>query len=138
MNNIDIGMLVKRLADKIKTSVDVLLKEQGLTFSQTAVIGFLSQRGGTATQKEIEDHLQVSHPTVVGIVTRLEKNGFVACSVDEKDRRNKIVRATDQAMNTLDFMRAGRDKMEEKLTKNLSEEQLAEFYRIINIMCENL
>lgn len=138
MNENDIGLLIKRLADKIKTSVDAILKDLGLTFSQTLVIGFLSERGGTAAQKEIEDHLQVSHPTVVGIISRLEKNGFVACSVDEKDRRNKIVCATDKAVNTVESMLKGRREMEERLTKGLSEAELAEFRRIITLMCESI
>ncbi len=138
MNENDIGLLIKKLADKIKIAVDEQLKEQGLTFSQTLIIGFLSQRGGIATQKEIEDHLQVSHPTIVGIVSRLEKNGFVVCSVDEKDRRNKIVRAVDKALNTVDFIRNGKREMEERLTKGLSEEDLTEFRRIVGLMYENL
>lgn len=138
MNENDIGLLIKRLADKMKVSVDASLKDQGLTFSQTLVIGFLSEQGGMATQKEIEDHLQVSHPTVVGIVSRLEKNGFVACSADEKDRRNKIVCTTDKAMNTVGSMNMGKRKIEERLTKGLSEAELAELRRIINLMYENI
>ncbi|MDE7361276.1 MAG: MarR family transcriptional regulator [Oscillospiraceae bacterium] len=138
MEERDIGLLIKRLADKIKISVDVLLKEQGITFSQTLVIGFLYSQSGSATQKEIEDHLQVSHPTVVGIISRLEKNGFVSCHTDQKDRRNKIVCATDKALNTVDAMSVGKRQMEERLTKGLSEEELAEFRRIINIFCENI
>lgn len=139
MDEKDIGLLIKRLADKIKTSVDVILKEQELTFSQIMVVGFLcGQKGGRATQKELEEHMQVSHPTVVGIVSRLEKNGFVTCHTDEKDRRNKIVCATDKALDTVDAMRVGRRQMEERLTKGLSEEELAEFRRMINILCDNL
>lgn len=138
MDERDIGLLIKRLADKIKISVDVLLKEQDLTFSQTLVISFLCSQNGRATQKEIEEHLQVSHPTVVGIISRLEKNGFVSYHMDQKDRRNKIVCATEKALNTVDAMRVGKRQMEEKLTKGLSEEELAEFRRIINILCENI
>ena len=138
MNENDIGFLVKRLADKIKSSVDASLKDEGLTFSQTLVIGFLSERGGKATQKEIEDHLQVSHPTVVGIISRLEKNGFVVFSFDEKDRSNKIVCDTDKALNTTDSMIIGKQKMEQSLTKGLSEAELAELRRIINLMYENI
>lgn len=138
MNERDIGLLIKRLADKIRISVDVLLKEQGLTFSQTLVIDFLHSRNGKATQKEIEDHLQVSHPTVVGIISRLEKNGFVSSHTDEKDRRNKIVCAADKALNMLDAVNAGKRQMEEKLTKGLSEEELNEFRRIIDIFYENI
>lgn len=78
--------------------------------------------------------MQVSHPTVVGIVSRLEKNGFVVCSFDEKDRRNKIVCATNKALNTTDSMIIGKRKMEESLTNGLSEAELAELRRIINLM----
>lgn len=138
MNEMDIGPKIKKLADKIKNSVDDLLKEQGLTFSQTLVIDFLHSRNGKATQKEIEDHLQVSHPTVVGLISRLEKNGFVSCYTDEKDRRNKIVCAADKALNMLESVNIGKRQMEEKLTKGLSKEELDEFRRLINIFYENI
>ena len=138
MNERDIGLLIKRLADKIKTSVDVLLKEQDLTFSQTLVIDFLHSQNGKAAQKEIEEHLRVSHPTVVGLISRLEKNGFVSCYTDEQDRRNKIVCATDKALNILDAVNVGKRQMEKKLTKGLSKEELDEFRRIIDIFYENI
>lgn len=138
MNEKDIGFLTKRLTDKIKVSVDDLLKEQGLTFSQTMVIGFLSEHGGRASQKDIENFLQVSHPTVVGIVSRLEKNGFVECFTDKKDRRNKIVLVTDKALSMADAIAEGKSKMEKRLTKGLSEAELAEFRRMIDILIKNL
>lgn len=138
MNERDIGLLIKRLTDKIKASVDALLKKHGLTFSQTVVISFLSERGGKATQKEIEDHMQVSHPTVVGIISRLENNGFVICFMDEKNRRNKIVCMTDKAQSIVGVMHADKTEMENKLTKGLSEAELAEFRRIIDILYKNI
>lgn len=138
MDESDIGLLIKRLTDKIKTSVDALLKKHGLTFSQTAVIGFLYEHGGRATQKEIEEHLQVSHPTVVGIISRLEKKGFVACFMDEKNRRNKIVLTTEKAQSIAGVMRSDKSEMENKLTKGLSEAELAEFRRIIDILYKNI
>lgn len=138
MNEKDIGFLTKRLTDKIKASVDDLLKEQGLTFSQTMVIGFLSEHSGRASQKDIENYLQVSHPTVVGIVSRLEKNGFVECFTDKKDRRNKVVLVTDKALSMADAMAEGKSKMEKRLTKGLSEAELAEFRRMIDILIKNL
>lgn len=138
MNEKDIGFLVKRLTDKIKASVDALLKKHDLTFSQTMIIEFLSERGGKASQKEIENYLQVSHPTIVGIVSRLEKNGYVTCFTDEKDRRNKIVLATDKALSMVDVMRDDKSKMEKKLTKGLSEAEIAEFRRIIDILIKNI
>lgn len=138
MNERDIGLLIKRLTDKIKTSVDAFLNKHGLTFSQTAVIGFLSEHGCIATQKEIEEDMQVSHPTVVGIVSRLEKNGFVTCFIDDKDRRNKMVCLTDKAKSIVSDMSADKKAMEKRLTNGLSEAELEEFRRILDILYKNI
>lgn len=138
MSEKDLGLHIKSLTDKIKASVDALLKVHGLTFSQTMIIGFLSEHGGKATQKDIENYLQVSHPTVVGIVSRLEKNGFVDCYNDEKDRRNKIVCATEKSLNSVDIIRDSGIALEKRLTKGLSEAELAEFHRILDILIKNI
>lgn len=138
MNERDIGLLVKRLTDKIKASVDALLKKHGLTFSQTVVIGFLSEHNCIATQKEIEEHMRVSHPTVVGIVSRLEANGFVTCYTDEKDRRNKKVCMTDKAKSIVNVMSDDKKEIEKRLTKGLSEAELEEFRRILDILYSNI
>ena len=138
MSEKDLGLHIKSLTDKIKASVDALLKEHDLTFSQTMIIGFLSEQGGRATQKEIEEYLQVAHPTVVGIISRLEKNNYVDCFNDERDRRNKIVCTTEKALNIVDDLRDGRSKLEKRLTRGLSKAELAEFRRILDILIENI
>lgn len=138
MNERDIGLLIKGLTDKIKASVDALLNKHGLTFSQTVVIGFLSEHNCCATQKEIEEHMRVSHPTVVGIISRLERNGFVTCFTDEKNRRNKMVCMTDKANSIVSVMSADKKKIERKLTKGLSDAELEEFRRILDILYKNI
>ncbi|MDD6882393.1 MAG: MarR family transcriptional regulator, partial [Eubacteriales bacterium] len=45
---------------------------------------------------EIEVFLEVSHPTVVGIDSRMEQNGYVTSSPSE-DGRNKNLKLTSQA-----------------------------------------
>ena len=58
------------------------LKTQDLTFSQAQVLVVIERNGGTIAQKEIEKILDVSHPTIVGLVNRLHEKGFVECEVD--------------------------------------------------------
>lgn len=138
MNERDIGFLIKKLTDKLRANVDASLKKHDLTFSQTMVIDFLSEHNCKATQKEIEENLRVSHPTVVGIISRLEKNGFVNCFTDEKNRRNKIVCMTDKAQGIVSVMSADKKEIERKLTKGLSDEELEEFRRILDILYKNI
>ncbi|MGN0184078.1 MAG: MarR family winged helix-turn-helix transcriptional regulator [Aristaeellaceae bacterium] len=92
----DIGYLIKNINDKLKARADAELKKYRLTLAQSRVLAYLCSRGGQATQKEIEVYLEVSHPTVVGIVSRMEQNGYVTCW-PSADRRNKNVKLTAQA-----------------------------------------
>lgn len=92
----DVGYLIKSINDKLKTKADTDLKRYNLTFTQSRVFAFLQEKGGQATQKEIEVFLDVSHPTVVGIVSRMEQNGYLTCWQDE-DKRNKNVKLTKKA-----------------------------------------
>lgn len=92
----DAGYLIKSINDKLKVKADADLKRYNLTFTQSRVFAFLQEKGGQATQKEIELFLEVAHPTVVGIVSRMEQNGYVTCWQDE-DKRNKNVKLTAQA-----------------------------------------
>ena len=85
------------ITDKIKMRADADLAQQGLTLTQSRVLGYLDRSGGQATQKEIEGFLQVSHPTVAGIINRMEQNGFVRCRLDPADKRSKIVSQTARA-----------------------------------------
>ncbi|MGN0518116.1 MAG: MarR family winged helix-turn-helix transcriptional regulator [Acutalibacteraceae bacterium] len=93
----DVGYLIKNINDKLKIKADADLKRYNLTFTQSRVLAFLSSKGGQATQKEIEVFLEVSHPTVVGIVSRMEQNGYLTTCIDDIDKRNKIVKFTKQA-----------------------------------------
>ena len=79
----DIGYYIKRINDKLKAGFDAYLCDVDLTSSQARVIEYVYWNGGMVTQKEIEVFLDVAHPTVVGIVNRLEKKGYLNCHLDE-------------------------------------------------------
>ncbi|MGN0506162.1 MAG: MarR family winged helix-turn-helix transcriptional regulator [Lachnospiraceae bacterium] len=134
----DIGVLLKQLNDKLKMSADESLKDVGLTVSQTGIMVFLQQKGGSATQKEIENYLGVSHPTVVGMVSRLEKNGFISCRVDDADRRNKIVCTTKKAEECAEKMFLGKQETEQRLLRSFSGTEVAELRRMLQKMYHNI
>ncbi len=92
----DVGYLIKSINDKMTVKVGAELKQYNLTMSQCRVFTYLGSRGGQATQKEIEVFLDVAHPTVVGIVSRMKQNGYVTCWTSE-DKRNKNVKLTPRA-----------------------------------------
>ena len=58
----DIGFLIKRISDRVKTHADASLRRFDLTFSQMRVLHCIDSCGGMATQKQIEEALDVTHP----------------------------------------------------------------------------
>lgn len=134
----DIGKLLKLLNDRLKTSADASLKESGLTLSQTRVLEFIHVQGERTTQKEIEDYLEVSHPTVAGIISRLEKNGFLSCYLDPNNKRSKIVCNTEKARALSAFMMEEMKRTEQMLTAGLTEEEVGELRRMLQIMYGNI
>ena len=118
----DVGYLIKSINDKLTVKVDAELKQFNLTMSQCRVFLYLSSRGGQGTQKEIETFLGVSHPTVVGLVSRMEQNGYVICWPCE-DGRNKNVKLTPKAEDIDKDMKKNMQANEQKLLEPLSPEE---------------
>lgn len=122
----------------MKVSADASFKEKDLTFAQTRVLEYVISKGGNTTQKSIEDYLEVSHPTVVGIVSRMEKSGYLVCHVDKEDKRNKIVEVTERAVCVSQELETGKTAQEEKLLKGLTKEEIETLYRILCVIRKNV
>lgn len=133
-----IGYLLKQITDKMKVSADASFKEKDLTFAQARVLEYVISKGGNTTQKSIEDYLEVSHPTVVGIVSRMEKSGYLVCHVDKEDKRNKIVEVTERAVCVSQELETGKTAQEEKLLKGLTKEEIETLYRILCVIRKNV
>lgn len=133
-----IGYLMKQITDKMKATADADLKKKNLTLSQVRVLEYISGQDGTVTQKSIEDYLGVSHPTVVGIVSRMEKNGHLICYVDKDDKRSKVVKLTEQASHMAHEVRDEIALQEKKLLQGLTEDEIESLSRMLDIIYKNI
>lgn len=133
----DVGYLIKSINDKLAARTDAELKQFNLTMSQCRVFLYLSSRGGQATQKEIEIFLDVAHPTVVGLVSRMEQNGYVTCWPCE-DGRNKYVKLTPQAEAIDKDMQRNQLENEERLLAPLSPEDRERLRDLLLTVAEHL
>lgn len=133
----DVGYLIKNIHDKLKAKADADLTRYGLTYAQSRVFAFLNSRDGQATQKEIELFLNVAHPTVVGIVSRMQQNGYVTCWQDE-DRRNKNVKLTQKAEAIGIDMEQHILETEKDLLSPLSAEDAARLKEMLSAICDHL
>ncbi len=136
--NNEIGYLIHKIDTKIKANMDQELSRHDLTFSQSLVIHLLRLNGGQLSQKALQDLMKVSHPTVVGLVQRLESNGYVKTEIDENDKRYKIVTLCDIADKFKKDMMRSKERFDKKMFQDLSQEKLDELYQILQKMYENI
>lgn len=135
----DIGFLFKQINMQIKKGIDKDLIEYDLTTSQSRVLFFVHFREKDKTSmKDIEEHLKVTHPTVIGIVKRLEEKGFVTTASDPEDRRVKLVTITQKTTKMIKKLDQGRRKMDEKLLKGFTEQEAKELRRMLSVIEDNL
>lgn len=135
--NHHIGYLIKSINDKLKIKADEDLKSHNLTLSQSRIVLLLSKKHGGATQKDIEDELGVSHPTVVGLVSRMEQNGIVYTFFDNKSR-SKIVKLTEQAIPLSKDMEETISKSENEMLNGLSYSEIDQIEKSLKIILKNL
>lgn len=134
-----INGMIKRISDKVRCRADNNLKEHELTLAQSRVLRYLTcYHDGQCTQKEIGEYLQVSHPTVVGIIARMEQSGFVSTEAMPTDKRNTLVIATQKATDASQQLHEYMQAMEAKMLDGLSEQQQTELLQMLQQIYANI
>ncbi len=85
------GHMVRVLHCGISRTVNGALAEMELTSAQGRILGFLARREQAPCPRDIEEEFHLSHPTVSGLLARLERKDFIEFRPDETDRRCKRV-----------------------------------------------
>lgn len=138
MKKDQLGFLIKTISNKMRADADADLKQHDLTFSQAHMLFYLKHNGGSATQKELEECLKVSHPTVVGLVQRLESHHYVNSRIDEDDKRNRIISLTPEAMELEKELRENRKRSMNRMMTGLEKDEIQELLRLLRLVCENV
>lgn len=111
MKNKDhVGFYVKKINDFLQINANEYLKKYDLTFSQMHILLFIAMKNnGSVQQKEIEQYFDLKHPTVVGLLKRLEKKNLLEVRENPDDRRSNIVVVTEQSRSIVKEMIESRD-----------------------------
>lgn len=137
MKKKSIGGMIKYISDKVRQKADNNLKDHNVTLSQVRVLNFLWRENGSCSQKQIEDFLQVSHPTVVGLVSRMEQSGYIQTNVSPDDKRNKIVTVTDSGMSLACELCRYMEDIDKRMLVGLTDEQQAQLADMLYIVAQN-
>lgn len=117
MEYADVLINIRKIIRSINLESKRIQKEYGISIPQYLCLNFLnSQEDYRATAKEIGSHLNLNASTVSGIVSRLEKKGFLAKLPNQSDKRSTYIYLTALGEKMVTSMP---DLLHEKLTKKL-------------------
>ncbi|HEY0580521.1 MAG TPA: MarR family transcriptional regulator [Candidatus Nitrosocosmicus sp.] len=121
-----IGFIINRTAKVLIQAFDQeLRKEIGITFGQWKIIITLVNNNDGLSQKEIADKLGLEGPTLIPIIDKLEKDGFVTRMADKNDRRNNRIFLNEKTINTLDLMINCGLRIKNMSMRDISEENVS-------------
>ena len=103
------------------------LETMELTSAQGRIMGFLAHQTEPPCPKDIEEEFQLSHPTVSGLLTRLEKKDFIEIRPDEHDRRCKRIHVRPKGRECMENMHQVIQTNEKKLVEGFTEDEQAQF-----------
>lgn len=129
---------VSKLSNKLRRKLDMLSSRKDFSGSQGRTLHFLLAQTGDIFQKDIEEEYSIRPSTATELLKQMEKNGLIFREPVEYDSRLKRIVVTDKALlykqQVIDDLTA----LEETLIKDISEEDLDVFFKVIEKMMDNL
>lgn len=115
------------------------LEKMDLTASQGWVLMFVFHRGNRPTYaKDVELRLRLSHPTVSGLLSRLEQKGFIALETDPRDRRSKRIVLLEKGRACQEMTHQQILENESRIVQGFTPEERALFLNFLQRAIENM
>ena len=134
-----LGMRVRILSQTIHTAIDRKLTALGLTGQQSFVLRYLSEhKDEPVYARDIEKRFNLTHPTVSGIIQRLEAKGFLASEPESSDRRCKRVNLTPKAEECQKEIAQHIQSLERTMVRGMTDDEVLAFHRLLDLAYQNL
>jgi MarR family transcriptional regulator for hemolysin len=126
-----IGQLLHGTARAWRQKLDQRLKPMGLSQAKWRTLMHLSLSEDALTQAEIAARLGVEEPTVVNLLHRLEKEGWITRNSSPDDRRCKMVLLGQRAERVIAQIKATADKLRHELLAGIPQADLQTCMKVL-------
>ena len=139
MLNVHYGHLVRILHWCTDQTMTDALEKMDLTAAQGRLMSFIFHKGQPVYPRDLETGLHLSHPTVSGLLSRMEQKGFVELQVDPGDRRSRRILVSPKGLACHERMLAVIAENENRIVDGFTPEEKEQFasflQRAINNVC---
>ena len=117
------GHYIKMLSCGTGQAMSNALADVDLTAAQGHVMGYIFHAKQPPCARDIEEAFHLSHPTVSGILARLEKKDFIEFRPDALDRRCKRIYVLEKGTQLHETMQSVIQQTDANLTRGFTPEE---------------
>jgi MarR family transcriptional regulator, transcriptional regulator for hemolysin len=132
-----VGFWICQASHALQRAFNEELAPQGVTFRQAQVLGSLALEG-RLSQTDLAERMRIEPPTLVGILDRMERDGWIRRGSDKKDRRKKLVEATSAAKPVWTKIVAVAKRVRARATRGMTAAQLTQLKKLLTLVQSNL
>ena len=119
-------------------SMTSALETMELTAAQGHIMAYLAHRETAPCPRDIESEFQLSHPTVSGILSRLEQKGFLELKTDPEDRRCKRIYVLEKGWQCHELMHQTILNNEKRIVDGFTPEEQEQFGQLLQRAITNM
>jgi MarR family transcriptional regulator for hemolysin len=113
------------------------LAPHGITYRQSMVLGWLALEGDLS-QTELAARMMVEPPTLVGILDRMERDGWISRHDCPSDRRKNLIRANEAAGPVWEKIVECAMRVRERATQGLTPRQITTLKKLLRHVGNNV
>lgn len=132
------GHLIRILHWCTHQSMTNALEAMELTAAQGHIMGYLAHAKQPPCPRDIEAEFQLTHPTVSGLLSRLEQKGFVELRTDPDDRRCKRIYVLPKGKECHDVMYNTIVQNEHRIVEDFTPEEQEQFAALLQRAITNM
>jgi MarR family transcriptional regulator for hemolysin len=132
-----VGFWICQASNALQRAFNEELAPQGITYRQCQVLGCLALEG-PLSQTDLADRMRIEPPTLVGILDRMERDGWIRRDGDKRDRRRKLVLPQPAAKPVWSKIVACAKRVRAQATRGLSQQELGQLKKLLTRVQDNL
>lgn len=138
-DKVPLGLQFRLINEGFRKATDCSMEELDLSMAQMGVLICLDHmRNRKVSQKMLCDALHVKHPTMVGILRRMEERSLVEQKVDESNRRARVVTLTSVSEELLKSHKERLMERDRHFLDGFTEEEKCKFECLLKKFYANL
>lgn len=136
-----VGGLIQHISHAMYKEANREFQQYNLTGVQAKVLVYLffNEKKGNIFQKDIEKHLNLTNPTVTGVVKRLEQKNMIMRYISKEDGRYKCHVLTDKGREfagyAVDYMTSEKER---QILNGFSDDEAEFLIKLLKRILKNL